>query len=81
MEYGGVKIEWSLTTSVGSGTFTCIEGSAQRHTWGLGGRVADRPLRCYLKNTHNRKNGGNIYNARNCRISIVMKIFLIYFRY
>ena len=47
----------------------------------LGGRVADRPLRCYLTNTHNRKNGGNTYNATNCRISIAMKIFLLYFWY
>ena len=73
MRYGGVKIKWSLTTGVFN-AFTCIHMHCR-------GRVADRPLRCYLKNTHNRKNGGNIYNARNCRISIAMKIFLLYFRY
>ena len=36
---------------------------------GLGGRVADRLLKCYQTNAHNRKNGGNKYNARNCGIS------------
>ena len=45
MRYGGVK--WSLSTGVDNGTFTCIEGSAPRHAWGLGGWVADLPLRCY----------------------------------
>ena len=30
-------------------------------------------------NAHNRKNGGNRYNTRNCEISIVMKIFLLNF--
>ena len=49
-----------------------IEGSAPRHAWGLGGWVANRPLRCYLTNAHNRRNGGNIYNVRNCWISIVI---------
>ena len=48
---------------------------------GVGGWVAVRPLRCYETNAHNNKNGGNIYNARNCGISIDMKIFLLYFRY
>ena len=48
---------------------------------GEGGWVADRPLRCYWTNAHNKNNGGNIYNARNCGISIDMKIFLLYFRY
>ena len=81
MRYGGVKIEWSLTIGVGSGTFTCIEESAPRHAWGLGGWVADRPMRCYLTNTHNRKNGGNVYNASIWGIYFVMKIFLLYFRY
>ena len=76
MRYGGVKIKWSRTTGVFNAS-TCIEGSAQRLALGLGGRVADRPLRCYLTNTHNRKNGANIYNARNCGLSIVMKIFLL----
>ena len=66
---------------VDSGTFTCIEGSAQRHAWGLGGWVADRPRRCYQTNVRNKKNGGNTYNASNCGISIVMRIFLLYFRY
>lgn len=66
---------------VDSGTFTCIEGSAQRHAWRLGGWVADRPPRCYQINVPNRKNGGNIYNASNCGISIVMRIFLFYFQY
>lgn len=61
---------------VDSGTFTCIEGSAQRHAWGLGGWVSYLPLKCYLTNAHNRRNGGNIYNVRNCGIS-----FYIYFRY
>ena len=68
-----MKIKCSLTTGADSSIFTCIDGSAQRHAWGLGGWA----LRCYLTNTRNRKNGGNIYNARNCRISIVMKIFLL----
>ena len=46
---------------VDNGTFTCIEGSAQRHAWGLEGWVADRPPRCYQTNVPNRKkNGGNI---------------------
>ena len=66
---------------VDSGTFTCIEGSAQRHAWGLGGWVADRPPRCYQTNVRNKKNGGNTYNASNYGISIVMRIFLLYFRY
>ena len=73
--------KWSLSIRVDSGTFTCIEGSAPRHAWGLGGWVADGPLRCYQTNAHDRKNGCNIYNARNCGISVVMKIFLLYFRY
>ena len=51
---------------VDNSTFTCIEGSAQRPAWGLGGWVADCPPRCYQTNVHNRKNGGNIYNASNC---------------
>ena len=33
------------------------------------------------KCTNHRQNGRNIYNARNCGISIVIKIFLLYFRY
>ena len=79
MGYGGVKTKWSLTTGVFN-ALTCIEGSAQRLAWGLGGRVADHPLRCYLTNTHNRKNDANIYNASNCGIYFVMKTFLLYFR-
>ena len=37
--------QWSLSTAVDSGTFTCIEGkgSTPCRTWGLGGWVADRP--------------------------------------
>ena len=38
-------------------------------------------LRCCQTNAHNTKKGGNIYNAKNCGISIVMEIFLFYFRY
>ena len=34
MRYGGVNV----------GTFTCIEGSAPRHAWEIGGWVADRAL-------------------------------------
>ena len=49
-----------------------IQGSASRHAWGLGGWVANLPLRCYQTNAHNRRNGGNIYNVRNCGISIVI---------
>ena len=41
--------KWSPSTGVqvDSGTFTCIEGSAPSHAWGMGGWVVDRPLRCY----------------------------------
>ena len=53
-----------------------IQGSTSRHAWGLGGWVSYLPLKCYLTNAHNRRNGGNIYNVRNCGIS-----FYIYFRY
>ena len=28
--------KWSLSTGVDSGTFTCIEGRARRHTVGIG---------------------------------------------
>ena len=42
--------------------------------WGLKKR-GNAPPRDNTTNTHNRKNGGNIYNAGNCGISIVMKIF------
>ena len=44
-------------------------------------RKVDHPLRCYYTNAHNRKNVGNIYSARNCGTSIVMKTLLLYFRY
>ena len=44
-------------------------------------RKVDLTQRYYLTNAHNRKNGGKIYNARNCGISIVTKIFLFYFWY
>ena len=27
----------------------------------------------FYTNAHNRKNGGNVYNARNCGLSFVMK--------
>ena len=83
LQYGGVEMVAVHRLGVDSGTFTCIdhEGSAQRHAWGLGGWVADRPPRCYQTIGHNRKNGGNICNASNCGISIVMRIFLFYFRY
>ena len=54
---------------------TGVNSSAPRHAWELGGWVADSPW----TNAHNRKNGGNRYNTRNCEISIVMKIFLLYF--
>ena len=49
-----------------------IQGSASRHAWGLGGWVANLPLRCYQTIAHNRRNDGNIYNVRNCGISIVI---------
>lgn len=49
-----------------------IQGSTSRHAWGLGGLVANLPLRCYQANAHNRRNDGNIYNVRNCGISIVI---------
>ena len=48
---------------------TGVNSSAPRHAWELGGWVADSPQ----TNAHNRKNGGNRYNTRNCEISIVMK--------
>ena len=44
---------------------TGVNSSVPRHGWELRG--------------YNRKNGGNRYNTRNCEISIVMKIFLLYF--
>ena len=81
LQYGGVEMVAVHRLGVDNGTFTCIEGSAQRPAWGLGGWVADRPPRCYQTIGHNRKNGGNICNASNCGISIVMRIFLFYFRY
>ena len=31
-----------------------IQGSASRHAWGLGGWVANLPLRCYQTIAHNR---------------------------
>ena len=46
-QYGGVEMVAVHRLGVDSGTFTCIEGSAKRHAWGLGGWVADRPPRCY----------------------------------
>ena len=49
-----------------------IQGSASQHAWGLGGWVANLPLRWYQTNAHNRRNGGNIYNVTNCGISIVI---------
>ena len=49
-----------------------IQGSVSRHAWGLGGWVANLPLRCYQTIAHNRRNDGNIYNVRNCGISIVI---------
>ena len=49
-----------------------IQGSASRHAWGLGGWVANLPLRCYQTIAHNRRNDGNIYNVRNCGTSIVI---------
>ena len=47
LQYGGVEMVAVHRLGVDSGTFTCIEGSAQRHAWGLGGWIADRPPRCY----------------------------------
>ena len=38
-----------------------IQGSTSGHSWGLGGWVANLPLRCYQTIAHNRRNGGNIY--------------------
>ena len=49
-----------------------IQGSASRHSWGLGGWVANLPLRCYQTIAHNRRNDDNMYNVRNCGISIVI---------
>ena len=49
-----------------------IQGSASQHAWGLGGWVANLPLKWYQTNAHNRRNGGNIYNVTNCGISIVI---------
>ena len=49
-----------------------IQGSASRHAWGLEGWVSNLPLRCYQTIAHNRRNDGNIYNVRNCGISIVI---------
>ena len=74
--------KWSLSTGVDCGKFTCIEGGAPRHAWELGGWVADRALWDVFRQMHTiGYNGGNTYNARNCEISIIMKIFLLYFRY
>ena len=49
-----------------------IQGSASRHSWGLGGWVANLPLRCYQTIAHSRRNDDNMYNVRNCGISIVI---------
>ena len=49
-----------------------IQGSASRHSWGLRGWVANLPLRCYQTIAHNRRNDDNMYNVRNCGISIVI---------
>ena len=49
-----------------------IQGSASRRAWGLGGWVSYVRLRCYQTIAHNRRNGGNIFNVRNCGISIVI---------
>ena len=49
-----------------------IQGSSSRHSWGLGGWVANLPLRCYQTIAHNRRNDDNMYNVRNCGISIVI---------
>ena len=68
--------KWSLTRSFYPGTFTCIWSSALFHARGLGCWVADCPLRNFQTNAHNTKNGGNLYNAMNCGISVSMKIFL-----
>ena len=49
---------------------------------GGGGRVGRwLPSEMCYTNAHSGKNGGIVYNARNCGISIVMKIFLLYFQH
>ena len=64
----------------------CLEDehSASVLWTGGGGLAMTRVRRSWGKLTalwDVRKNGGNIYNARNYGISIVIKIFLLYFRY
>ena len=41
--------KWSLSKGVNSSIFPCIEGSAPHHAWGVGGWVADYPLRCFIQ--------------------------------
>ena len=74
--------KWSLSTGVDSGTFTCIEGSAPRHAWELGGWVTDCALWDLIRQMHTIGRIVVIYTTQGIyEMSIVMKIFLLYFRY
>ena len=57
-------------------TKSCLGGGG-----GGGGVGCWKPSEMFYTNAHSGKNGGIVYNARNCGISIVMKIFLLYFQH